>query len=60
MKDQIASALHDTLISPNEADQNSEAANVVDGLFAIARALHCVAAAIEDVKSDLQDERKHQ
>jgi hypothetical protein len=35
----VAKAILDTLISPNEADQNLEAANVVDGLFAIARAL---------------------
>ena len=36
----LAGALRDTLISPNESDSNLEAANVVDGLFAIARALH--------------------
>ena len=32
-------AIRSTLISPNEADSNSEPANVVDGLFAIARAI---------------------
>jgi len=36
----IAKAITDTLISPNEADRNAEAANVVDGLFALARAIH--------------------
>ena len=34
------------LISPNEADSNGEAANVVDGLFAIARAIDGLAAAM--------------
>jgi hypothetical protein len=43
----IASALHETLISPNELDSNLEAANVVDGLFAIARAIHHLAEAVE-------------
>jgi hypothetical protein len=33
-----AEAIRATLISPNESDRNLEAANVVDGLFAIARA----------------------
>ena len=42
-----AQALRDTLISPNEADQNFEPANVVDGLFAIARAIDRLARAIE-------------
>lgn len=34
------------LISPNEADTNGEPANVVDGLFAIARAIDGLAAAM--------------
>jgi len=42
-----AEAIRATLISPNESDRNLEAANVVDGLFAIARALERVADAIE-------------
>ncbi len=50
--DKLANAITDglgsTLISPNEVDLNMEAANVVDGLFAIARALHDVAAAIRE------------
>ena len=37
--------------SPNEADSNFEPANVVDGLFSIARALHHVASAIEGQKA---------
>lgn len=41
--------LRDCLISPNEADSNLEPANVVDGLYAIARALRAVAKAIEEL-----------
>jgi hypothetical protein len=48
-KDPVASALIETLISPNESDSNLEAANVVDGLFAIARALNKVALALRDL-----------
>ena len=29
---EVASALHDGLVSPNESDSNLEPANVVDGL----------------------------
>jgi hypothetical protein len=43
----VADALAMALISPNEADRNGEHANVVDGLFAIARALDRVAVALE-------------
>jgi hypothetical protein len=35
----VARAITAALISPNEADSNGEPANVVDGLFAIARAI---------------------
>jgi len=47
-KPSIVDALTATLISPNELDTNFEAANVVDGLFAIARELHNVAEAIRE------------
>lgn len=47
----IAQVLLQTLISPNESDSNLEAANVVDGLFAIARSLGRVAKAIEETKT---------
>jgi hypothetical protein len=47
MSEDIAKALRDTLISPNEADSNLEPANVVDGLFKIARAILRLAEAIE-------------
>ena len=42
-----ARAIWGTLQSPNELDSNLEPANVVDGLFAIARALDRVARAID-------------
>jgi hypothetical protein len=45
--DATAEALVATLISPNEADRNLEPANVVDGLFAIARAIQRLARAVE-------------
>ena len=37
------------LVSPNEMDRNMEAANVVDGLFAIARAIHHLAKAVDEL-----------
>jgi hypothetical protein len=46
-KTDFAQALREALISPNECDANLEPANVVDGLFALARALVAVAQAIE-------------
>ena len=42
----VAEAIWQTLRSPNESDSNSEPANIVDGLFAIARALDRLAVAI--------------
>ena len=39
MKDQVASAIERGLSSPNCSDSNGEVANVVDGLYYIARAL---------------------
>jgi hypothetical protein len=46
MSDKTADMLRATLISPNVWDSNGEPANVVDGLFAIARALAAVADAL--------------
>lgn len=44
--ERIARALENGLISPNETDSNFEAANLTDGLFAMARqltgALNCL------------------
>jgi hypothetical protein len=45
--DETADALREVLISPNELDRNYEPANVVDDLFAIARALHRLADVVE-------------
>jgi hypothetical protein len=45
--DDIADAIRETLISPNESDSNLERANVVDGLFAIARAISRLADNVE-------------
>jgi hypothetical protein len=44
----VGAMLGETLISVNESDRNLEPANVVDGLFAIARALQSVAEAIRN------------
>jgi hypothetical protein len=54
--DQVAKALRQTLVSPNEYDSKGEAANVVDGLFAIARALNRVAKAIDGIKAAMPTE----
>ncbi len=43
----LAAAVTQAFESPNEMDSNLETANVVDGLYAVARALRAVAAAIE-------------
>lgn len=44
--DNLTVALAHCLVSPNEGDSNGEPANVVDGLFAVARAINRVADAI--------------
>lgn len=46
VRNEVAKALLKTLISPNEHDSNFEPANVVDALFAIARAIERLAEAI--------------
>jgi hypothetical protein len=45
--DQIAKAIHANLTSVNCLDSNLEPANVVDGLFAIAKALENAAFALK-------------
>lgn len=45
-EDPVAEALREVLISPSEADRNLEDANVVDGLFAVARAAHSISVSI--------------
>ena len=44
---EVAKAIDNNLTSPNCVDSNFEPANVVDGLYAIARALDRVAKAID-------------
>lgn len=44
---EIAKVLQGVFISPNELDRNLEDANVVDGLFAIARALNRIGKSLE-------------
>ena len=46
----IAHTIASTLGSPNESDSNGEAANVVDGLYFIGRAIYALAEAIEKSK----------
>lgn len=43
----LAEAIRGVFVSPNESDRNFEDANVVDGLFAIARALDRIAVAVK-------------
>jgi hypothetical protein len=45
--DVIARALHAGFASENESDRNFEAANAVDGLFALARSVDRLAKAVE-------------
>ncbi len=46
-KGTTAGAIAAALISPNETDRNFEPANVVDGLFAIARAIDRLAGSVD-------------
>ena len=46
LADEITDAMDRLLISENEHDSAGEPANIVDGLFAIARAIEAVAAAM--------------
>jgi hypothetical protein len=43
----VADAIRETLISPNELDKNLEPANIVDALYAIARAINRLADEVE-------------
>jgi hypothetical protein len=47
--DRLAEAVWGTLYSPNESDSNFEPANVVDGLFHVARAVERLASAVARV-----------
>jgi hypothetical protein len=55
--DPIAEAIHHTLTSPNVADSNFEAANVVDALDSIAKAIWALAAAVREVGTKLDKQR---
>jgi hypothetical protein len=46
-KSELAEAIWGTLESPNEPDREDQPSNVVDGLYAIARAIERLASAIE-------------
>ena len=45
---ETGSAIRRTLESPSECDNNGESANVVDGLFSIARSIDGLAGAIRE------------
>lgn len=49
MEKDVANALREVFISPNESDRNFESANVVDGLFAISRSIRRVADALNQI-----------
>lgn len=44
--EEVASAIRDSLSSPNVCDQNGETANIVDALASIARAGFCLSNSI--------------
>lgn len=48
----IAEAIRFTLVSPNVSDSNGEAANVVDALNEIARALFYIGRVMDEAKHD--------
>ena len=55
---QIAGALKTALISPNEPDRAGEPSNIVDALFAIARAIDGLTAAVQKAtRAHYEDER---
>lgn len=51
-----AEAIWGTLQSPNERDSQGEDANVVDGLFAIARAIDRLAIAVGRLADEYEDD----
>ncbi len=55
----LAAGMASVFESPNELDRNGEAANVVDGLFAIARAIHHLAQAHEAARTDEEHDDYH-
>jgi hypothetical protein len=43
----LAEAFRDVFVTPNESDSNGEPPGPTDGLYAIARSIHRLAAAVE-------------
>jgi len=56
--DELQEALESAFVSPNEPDRNLEPSNMVDGLYAIARAIRDLAAAVRESKSLNADKAK--
>ena len=52
----LAKALGSVFVSPNESDSNGESANVVDGLYAIARSIAYLAEVIQKMVDKEQGE----
>ncbi len=48
----LEATLANSFVSPNESDSNGEIANVVDGLYVLARAIHHLAQAVEGTATD--------
>jgi hypothetical protein len=55
----LAPVLEACFISPNESDRNDEPANVVDGLFAIARSITVLATELKASREALTERSKH-
>ena len=53
---QIVGALKVALTSPNEPDRDGEPSNIVDGLFAIARAIDGLTAAVQKATGALNED----
>jgi hypothetical protein len=54
----VQDAIERVFISPNESGANLEPANVVDGLFAISRAIRYLASSIQDVAAAYIDAQR--
>jgi hypothetical protein len=52
----VAQAVWGTFRTPNEVDSNGEPANMVDGLFAIARAIDRLAEAVDRFADEYEDD----
>jgi len=52
----LSEAVWNTLRTPNEVDSNGEPANLVDGLFAIARSIDRLAEAVDRLADEYDDD----